>query len=120
MNDLYPFRSMLKSGIVVSGGSDAPTEPISPLIGFWAATNRPEAGLEQRLTTEEVVRIYTVNAAYNGRDRAETGLKEGMTGDLTILDSNIRGIHPAMMRRVGIAATIVGGRIVYSYEGLAS
>ncbi len=121
MADLYPFRSMLTNGLVVSGGSDAPTEPISPLMGFWAATTGRGTGGEQQPTIEDAIRMYTTNSALNGLDGEKTGLiKEGMMADLTVLDSNLSDTHPAMIRRVGIAITIVAGRIAYSYEGLTS
>jgi len=45
-------------------------------------------------------------------------IREGFLADLTILDSDIRDIHPAMLRKVGIAATVVNGRVAYSYEGV--
>jgi predicted amidohydrolase YtcJ len=45
-------------------------------------------------------------------------MREGFLTDLTILDSDTRNIHPAMLRKVGVAATVVNGRVAYSYEGV--
>lgn len=117
--DLYPFKSLLNNGISVSAGSDAPVEPINPILGIWASIAGNNYAPEQRLGLEEAIRMYTVNAAYNGLDEELIGsIREGSVADLTILDSNIDGMHPAMIRKVGIAATIVNGNLIYSYEGL--
>lgn len=117
--DLYAFRSIIERGIVASGGSDAPIESLSPFLGLWAAASGAGQWTEQRLSIDEAVDLYTANSAKNGFDENDVGIiREGGLADLTLLDSNIDGIHPSLIRRVGIAATIVNGRVVYSYEGL--
>jgi predicted amidohydrolase YtcJ len=119
VGDLYAFRSMLAKGIAASGGSDAPTEPLSALIGIWAAASGTGARANQSIGVDEAVELYTVKAAWNGFDEGALGsIRVGGRADLTVLDSNLAGIHPALVRRVGIAATIVDGRFVYSYEGI--
>ena len=117
---LYPLKSLLKNGVTASGGSDAPVEPINPILGMWAAMVGAEYSPQERLDLHDALRLYTENAASNGFDERNLGeIREGSLADLTILDSDIRSIHPAMLRRVGIAATIVNGRVAYSYEGVS-
>jgi len=58
--------------------------------------------------------LYTTNGRSNGLDSDE-GLVEGAQADLTLLDSDIGGMHPALLRKVGVLATIVDGRAVHSY-----
>ncbi len=117
VRDLYPFRSMLEDGIIASGSSDAPIETLSPVIGMWASMARAGQAPEQALTMRQALDLYTVNAASNGFDERQSGLAEGGRADFTILDSDVRGMHPAMFRKVGTAATVVDGRVVYSFEG---
>ncbi len=117
VRDLYPMKSMLEDGIVASGSSDAPVETFSPVIGMWAAMVRGGYADEERLSLQDAVRLYTVNAVSNGFDDSKPQLSAGAPADLTLLDSNIEGMHPAMLRKVGAAATVVGGRLAYSYEG---
>jgi predicted amidohydrolase YtcJ len=75
--------------------------------------------VEQTIGLDDAVGLYTFNAAKNGFDENYVGtIREGARADLTLLDSSIDGIHPSMIRRVGVAATIVNGRVAYSYEGL--
>ncbi len=117
---LYPLKSLLRNGVKISGGSDAPVEPISPILGIWAAMVRANYSPEERLTLGEALQLYTKNASHAGFDEEMLGeVREGFLADLTILDSDIRDIHPAMLRKVGIAVTIVNGVKVYSYEGTA-
>ncbi len=115
VRNLYPFRSMLAEGIVASGGSDAPVESMSPILGIWAAMARGGFAPEESLTLDEALRLYTENGSSNGFDEKGSRLGEGSLANLTLLDSDVEGMHPAMLRKVGVAATVVRGNIVYSY-----
>jgi len=117
VKDLYPLKSMLEEGIVASGSSDAPVEKISPVIGMWAAMTRGGVTPGERLPLRQALGLYTENAASNGFDEELVGVKEGRRGDLTLLDSDVEGMHSALLRKVGAAAVLVDGRIVYAYEG---
>jgi len=118
VRDLYPFRSISEAGITVSGGSDAPVESIRPIVGMWAATAK-EGSMGEDLGIEQAVDLYTKGAAVNGRDYEYGRVREGAPADLTLLDSEIRAIHSAMLRKVGVAATLVMGHLVFSYAGFA-
>jgi predicted amidohydrolase YtcJ len=77
-------------------------------------------GEEQKLSLDEGVALYTSNAAYLSFDEDRLGrIETGSAADLTILDSDIDEMHPAMIRRVRIATTIANGNLVYSYEGMS-
>jgi hypothetical protein len=118
VSDLYPLRSMLEEGIVASGGSDAPVEPLSPIVGMWAAMVRGGYGEREKLSLPQSMGLYTNNAATNGFDEKKAQIVEEGRADFTLLDSDVEGIHPAMLRKVGTAATVVDGRVVYSFEGV--
>jgi predicted amidohydrolase YtcJ len=105
---------MMSAGLVVSAGSDSPVESMSPVLGMWAAMTRGGAMPEEALSTEEAVSTYTTNAYANGFDEP-IRLKEGDPADLTLLDSDIAGLHPALFRKMGVLATVVGGSVVHSY-----
>ncbi|MDV3294061.1 MAG: amidohydrolase [Nitrososphaerales archaeon] len=113
--DLYPLRSLMKDGILTSAGSDAPVETLNPLIGMWAAMVRAGYGAREVLDTQQAVAMYTTNGASNGHDKAVARVSAGITADLTLLDSDIRDMHPALLRKVAVLATIVGGRLAHSY-----
>ncbi len=61
---LHPLKSLIKEGIKVAGGSDCPMEPLNPFLGMHEAVLRPSFP-EQRLTPEEALNMYTIDAAYS-------------------------------------------------------
>lgn len=120
VNDLYPLKSMLTQGIVASGSSDAPVESMSPIVAIWAAIVRGGYAPRECLTFDQAVGLYTANAGANGFDEESSAPVEGGGANFTVLDSDIRGMHPAILRKVEVAATVIGGEIVYSSLGLAA
>ncbi|MEM3578935.1 MAG: amidohydrolase [Candidatus Bathyarchaeia archaeon] len=110
---VYPFKTLMKEGVVVASGSDCPVEPISPLLGVWAAVTQPSFK-EESLTVEEALKMYTVNAAYASFDECKKGTIEvGKFADLTVLSENPVKVPPERIREIKVEMTIVGGRIVY-------
>lgn len=115
LRDLYPLRSLSEEGIEASGSSDSPVESLSPITGMWASMTRGGSTPRESLTLEQALSLYTSNAASNGYDDADVILKEGAPANLTLLDSDIRGMHPALFRKVGVLATVVDGTAVHSF-----
>ncbi len=113
VRDYYPLRSMMAEGIAASGGSDSPVESLSPNHGMWAAMTRGGMVPEESVDLAQAVALYTSNAASNGFDGAS--VSEGAAANLTVLDSDIAGMHPALLRKVGVLSTVVDGVAVHSY-----
>ena len=113
VGDYYPLRSMLADGILASGGSDSPVESLSPVLGMWAAMTRGGMVPEESISLAQAVALYTSAAASNGFDGSS--LSEGAPANLTLLDSEVSGMHPALLRKVGVLSTVVGGAAVHSY-----
>lgn len=110
---VYPFKTLIREGIIVASGSDCPVEPISPLLGVWAAVAR-STFKEENLTVEEALKTYTVNAAVASFDGDKKGTIEvGKFADFTVLSEDPFKVPPEKIREVKVEMTIVGGRIVY-------
>jgi predicted amidohydrolase YtcJ len=110
----YPFKTLLKEGVTVASGSDCPIEQISPLLGIWAAVAR-EDNVEERLSVEEALETYTLNAAYASFDEEKKGTIEvGKLADLTILSDDPTKIPPEKIRDVAVEMVIVAGEVVHS------
>jgi len=118
VNDLYPLKSMLAAGIVASGGSDSPIEQMSPLLGVWAAMTRGCFAPQESLSLEEALDLYESNARSNGFDEVGSGLTTGAGANLALLDSDLEGMHTAMVRKVRITATFVNGNAIYPSGGV--
>jgi predicted amidohydrolase YtcJ len=111
---LYPLKTLLREGIRVSGGSDCPMEPLSPLLGIQAAVTR-EFFPEERITVDEALQIYTLDAAYASFEESVKGsIEEGKLADLTVLSSDPHTVPPNKIGNIKVEMTIIGGRVVYS------
>jgi predicted amidohydrolase YtcJ len=117
----YAWRSLLAAGVRVPLGSDFPVERPHPLEGLHAAMWRtdgagnPPGGWypEERLTPEEALRGFTVDAAWAGFDETRWGrLAVGLAADLTVLSSDPLEA-PEHVREAEVVAVMVDGRVVH-------
>ena len=118
----YAWRSLVDSGVVIAGGSDAPVEKGDPIIEFYAAAVRKDldggAGehwhREERLEREEALKMLTAWAAYATFQENQRGTIEvGKWGDLTLLSQDILTVPEEEILNTKIDLTVVNGQIVY-------
>jgi predicted amidohydrolase YtcJ len=121
----YPWRTLLERGAVLAFGSDAPVEPIDPLLGIHAAVSRrrpgdPDAWFPaQRLTLDEAIHGYTAGAAYStGREKEWGTLEVGMRCDATIVDRDLAKVHESEILEAHVSGTVTDGVVRYA-DGLA-
>jgi predicted amidohydrolase YtcJ len=117
----YIFKSLLKRGIPLAFGSDAPIEPLNPLAGIDAAVNRRAPGFskpfypEERIDVAEAVYGFTAGAAYAvGREYERGFLLPGYKADFIILSDNLMRTAPSRIKDVKVRATFFDGRPVYA------
>jgi hypothetical protein len=111
----YPFKTLMREGLVVVSGSDCPVENINPQLGIWAATTQNSH--PERMSVDEAVRTYTANAAYSSFDEKERGTIEvGKRADFTVLSQNLSNIAPNKIKGVRAEMTIVDGRLVWTRD----
>ncbi|UCE07492.1 MAG: amidohydrolase family protein [bacterium] len=118
----YAWRSFLNTGVHLTLNSDFPGETLNPFYGMYAAETRqtldgkPEGGWypEQCLTREEVLKGYTVKAAYAGFEENIKGkLIPGMLADFIVLSDDILKISSKELLSLRIEKTYLGGELVY-------
>jgi predicted amidohydrolase YtcJ len=121
----YPWRTLLERGAKLAFGSDAPVEPIDPLLGIHAAVTRrrpadPDAWFPaQRLAFDEALDGYTAGAAYStGREREWGTLEVGMRCDATVADRDLAKLKENEMLDAKVRATITDGVVRFA-DGLA-
>jgi predicted amidohydrolase YtcJ len=109
----YPLKTLIDEGIVVIGGSDCPMEPLSPLLGIHAAVAR-QFFPEERITVDEALRMYTVNAAYASFEEDLKGsIEDGKLADLIVLSDDPRITPTSKIGDIKVRMTIVGGKMAY-------
>lgn len=112
----YPLNTLMKEDLIVASGSDCPVEPINPLGGIWAATAR-ENFEEERITVQQTVKTYTLNAAYASFDEDHKGtIEPGKLADLTVLSQDVFSIPVDPIQTAQVEMTIVDGKIVYQRD----
>lgn len=110
---LYPIKTLIREGIRVAGGSDCPMEPLNPLLGIQAAVER-EFFPEERITVDEALRMYTIDAAYASSEETIKGsIEEGKLADLTVLSDDPRTVSPSKIGGIKVNMTVAGGRVVF-------
>ena len=116
----YAWKDLIDGGVPIAFGSDFPVESFDPLAGLYAAETRLPRGWSQpflpgqRLTREQALRAFTSGAAFAERAESRRGMiREGYDADLTAFDGDILGVAPDGLERIGVALTVVGGRVEY-------
>jgi hypothetical protein len=118
----YAWRSLLRTGVPIAGGSDAPVERGEPMVEFYAAVARrdtagfqgPEWHPEQAVTRGEALKMFTVWPAYASFEEDRRGtIATGKWADLTVLSADIMRMPERGILRVEAVMTVVGGDIVY-------
>ncbi len=111
---VYPFKSLIEHGLMVTGGSDCPVEPIDPMFGVCAAVSR-ESFPEERLSVDEALSLYTTNAAFASFEEEIKGsIETGKLADLVILSHDPHEVSPRNIKDIEVEMTIVGGKAVYT------
>ncbi|SDQ42694.1 amidohydrolase [Virgibacillus salinus] len=116
----YAWKTMLESGVLCAGSSDAPIEDANPLQGIQAAVLRKSYydgevyQPEEQLSLFESVRLYTVGSASAITQEDKRGLiLVGYTADFTILEEDIFQVDSENINEIEVAMTVVDGDIVY-------
>ena len=125
LSGAYAWKSLLKSGATICGGSDAPVERGEPMIEFYAAVTRKsirgESGEgwhpEQAVSREEALKMFTIWPAYAAFEENDKGsLEPGKLADLTVLSADIMKIPSPEILKTRCEMTIIGGEIVHQNQ----
>jgi predicted amidohydrolase YtcJ len=118
----YAWKSIAATGAKLAFGSDAPVELPDPFAGLAAAVTRQGADGEpfggwqpqERVSREQALAAYTVNAAYAGFAEGRFGrLVRGERADFLLVDRDPLLSSPAELRQTRVVQTWVGGRLMW-------
>ena len=118
----YAWRSLIDSGAIIAGGSDAPVEVGDPRIEFYAATVRK--GLDgysndawypqEKVTPQEALKMFTAWPAYAGFQENELGTIEvGKAADFTVFATDLMTADGADILTAEPVMTIVNGKVAF-------
>jgi Amidohydrolase family len=139
---LPPLQTLLDRGVRVAGGSDAPIETCSPLVGMFDAIYRQARSPpvsdessscsdlvgstaclepdifrpEESLTFSEALWIYTVGAAYAAGCESFLGsLEVNFAADFVVLDPSVLQDN-SLLGTTKPKMVVVGGQVSFSEE----
>lgn len=118
----WAWHSIQAAGGILAFGSDWPVVTLSPWAGLQNAVTRqtregePKSGWipSERLTLEDAIKGYTVNAAFAGhREETEGSIEPGKVADLIVVSQDLFKIDPSKIVETKVLLTIVGGKVAY-------
>ena len=110
-----PVASAKKAGNNFAFHFDGPTSPNKPLETLQTAITRMTVGgkvlgPEERISIDDAIRGYTINAAYQLFMEKEVGsIEVGKFADMIILSDNPRKVSPEKLSKIKVLSTYVGG-----------
>ncbi|KPJ94756.1 MAG: amidohydrolase [Gemmatimonas sp. SG8_17] len=116
----YLWQHLMRSGAIVTNGTDTPVEDIDPIAGFYASVSRRMSDgevffPEQRMSRQEALESYTINNAYAAFEEDTKGsLTPGKLADIVVLSRDIMTVPEDEIPSAIVLYTIVGGRLAYS------
>jgi predicted amidohydrolase YtcJ len=118
----YVWRRLRTAGARIAAGSDFPVEEANPFFGFYAAVTRQDRSGQpaggwipgERLTRQEALRAFTIDAAYAAHAEAYLGsIEPGKLADFVMLSHDIMQVPPDDILDTTVQMTVVGGEIVH-------
>lgn len=118
----YAWQSLIKSGVKIAGGSDAPVERGEPMIEFYAAVARKDqkgfqgAGWqpEQAVSREQALKMFTIWPAFAAfEEKLRGSIEVGKLADFSIFSADIMSIPEAEILKTRNVMTVINGEVVY-------
>lgn len=118
----YAWQTLSKDGVMIASGSDFPVELANPFFGIHAAVTRQDRNNQplkgwipsERLTLEQTLASFTINAAYTNRKDDKLGsLESGKWADFILVDQDIFEINPQDIWRTKVLQTWVAGKKIF-------
>ena len=119
----YVWQKLMQSGALVTNGTDAPVEDVSPIASYYSTVSRKLSDgsvfyPDQRMSRLEALKSYTIHPAYAAFEEESKGsLKVGKYADLVVLSKDILTVAEAEIPSTQVRYTIVGGKVKYRAPG---
>lgn len=118
----YMWQTLLRSGARIVNGTDVPVEPIDPIACLYASVTRktlagdPPSGFEpdEKMTREQALRSYTLDAAYGAfQENIKGSIEIGKLADFTVFSQDLMTVPEEEILKTSVEMTIVDGKIVF-------
>lgn len=128
MSRFQPLRACFDQKVIVGGGSDhmqkigsfRSINPYNPWLGMWTSITRKArkidkpVHIENALTRQEALRLYTTNNAYLLKSEKNTGsLEPGKLADIILVDRDPLTCPIDDLVQTQVLKTWLGGKVVF-------
>ncbi|MFI4870385.1 MAG: amidohydrolase family protein, partial [Phycisphaerales bacterium JB061] len=119
----YVWQSLLASGVRIAGGSDFPVESHNPFLGLYAAVTRqnldeePRGGWRptERMTREQALRSFTIDAAFAGFNEKNVGsIEVDKLADFIVIDRDYMTCPDREIADIVVLSTWIEGTAVFN------
>lgn len=104
----YPMASLLRAGVELRLGSDAPVAPLDPWVAIAAAVERTDDHRAVWHGEEQLTRDEALRASVRG------SVRPGERADLVLCGADPLTASASMLRRMPVKATLLGGRLTHA------
>jgi predicted amidohydrolase YtcJ len=125
LKKVYPYRTILDAKVNLAFSSDAPVvKDFNPLMGIQNAVQRIDSqgftiGKDEKITVEEALKAYTINAAKANDDAEIMGsLAVGKRADFVILDKNPLDTEGSLISEIEVQKVYVLGQLQFDKNGI--
>ncbi|MBR5000690.1 MAG: amidohydrolase family protein, partial [Firmicutes bacterium] len=115
----------LNTGAKIAAGTDLPMDVLNPYENMYYGVSRctiteePQGGWHpwEALTRYEVLKSYTVDAAYARFEEDKLGsLEAGKYADFVVIDRDYMNCAVKEIKEIKALMTVIGGEILYKVE----
>jgi hypothetical protein len=116
---IFPWKSLLNTGINLAGSSDAPVEIPNPLLGIYAATKRVSDHdhkvyqPHEALTPFEAITLYTKGANYNAEHTNRGYIDIGFIADFSVFKNDLLNTDLERYKEDLVYMTVIDEKIVF-------
>jgi len=116
---IHPYRTAIDMGIHVAGHSDSTVSAADPLLRIQDMVTRKGEngvgyGINQRVTVEEAIKVWTLDGAYATFEEHNKGsIEPGKLADFAVLRKDPRKVPPDSIKDIVVDATYMGGKNVW-------
>ena len=116
----YVWQKLMKSGAVVTNGTDAPVEDVDPIASYYATvTRKAKDGKvfygDQKMTPHRSAAVLHDQQRVRGVRGGHQGHRSslGKLADITVLTKDITTVPDDEIMTAKVAYTIIGGKIAF-------
>jgi predicted amidohydrolase YtcJ len=127
----YAWQKLLKTGVVIPDGSDAPVESANPYWGLYAAVTRLDKDGNspmgkggwypaEDMTRQQALRSFTQWGAYASFTEKQKGsIEKGKLADFVVIDRDYMKCPAADIWKITAQMTVLGGETVFVAPGFS-